>query len=175
MQNFWMVAAFVAVMPITANAGGRFAGAHVEAIGGYDRTDVGPGLGAENGSVYGIGAGYDIRLRSLVLGVEFEGNESSVERNSGSVTRTVGRSLYAGIRAGLVLTDPVLVYAKGGFANGRFAGSGAPSYTGNGFRVGGGAELAVTDRFFVKAEYRYSDYGREARGQTGIIGLGLRL
>jgi outer membrane immunogenic protein len=174
MQKFGMVAAFASVIPFMAKAGDRFEGARVEVIGGYDRTDVAPGLGAENGVVYGLGAGYDFRFRSVVLGVEAEANNSSVERSAGAITRMVGRSFYAGARAGVIIADPLLVYIKGGYADGRFAGSGVTSYTGSGFRVGGGAELALTDRAFLKVEYRYSDYGREARGQTGIVGFGLR-
>jgi outer membrane immunogenic protein len=171
MRVVWIIAA---LMPAPAVAGGRFAGSHVEAIAGYDRTDVAPGLGAENGVLYGVGAGYDVRLSSIVIGVETELNGSSIRRTSGIVRRSVDRSFYLGGRAGLAVAGPLLIYVKGGYANGRFGGRNVAGYTGNGFRLGGGAEVAIADRYFIKAEYRYSDYGREARGQTAVIGLGLR-
>jgi len=74
----------------------------------------------------------------------------------------------------VVVVPSLLAYAKGGYANGRFDSSAGDRYTGDGFRIGGGAELAVTDRQFVKAEYRYSDYGRRARGQSWVIAIGTR-
>lgn len=161
--------------PTLAQAEPRtFEGPHIEAIAGYDRTDVAPGLGANNGVVYGIGGGYDWRFGGVVVGPEVEANDSSVRRTVGALGLGVGRSLYAGARIGVVAADPLLLYIKGGYANGRFDANGASAYTGDGYRVGAGGELAVTDRQFVRAEYRFSDYGREARGQTWVIAIGTR-
>jgi outer membrane immunogenic protein len=163
-------------VPAMAQAEGpTFEGPHIEAVAGYDRTDVAPGLGANNGIIYGIAGGYDWRSGALVIGPEVELNDSSVSRTTGAVERSVGRSFYAGARTGFVVADPLLLYIKGGYASGRFDARGGPaSYTGDGFRIGAGGEYAVTQRQFVRAEYRYSDYGREARGQTWVIAIGTR-
>lgn len=172
-----LIPLFVALaLPGLAQAQDRpFEGPHVEAIAGYDRTDVGPGLGARNGITYGIGGGYDVRTGGFVIGPEIEVSDSSVSQTTGSIERSVGRSLYGGVRAGVVIADPLLLYVKGGYANGRFDARGGPApYTGSGFRVGAGGEFALTDRQFVRAEYRYSDYGREARGQTFVLAIGTR-
>jgi len=151
-----------------------FEGPHVEAVVGYDRTDVAPRFGADNGITYGLGGGYDWRSGGFVFGPEIEIADSSVSRTTGTIKRSVGRSLYAGVRSGFVIADPLLLYLKGGYANGRFEANGANAYTGSGFRIGGGGELAVTGRQFIRAEYRYSDYGRRARGQTWVLAVGTR-
>lgn len=146
-----------------------FTGPHVEAIAGYDNTDVGPGLGAANGFLYGVAAGFDLALGDMRLGGEIEADGSTARQEIGGVDRRVGRSLYAGLRAGLVVAPRLLAYAKGGYANGRFG-----DYTGGGFRIGGGGEFLLSPETFIRAEYRYSDYGRSARGQTWVTGLGYR-
>jgi hypothetical protein len=46
----------------------------------------------------------------------------------------------------------VLTYAKGGYANGRF--SGPVRYTGDGWRIGGGGELALSHNLFLRAAFR---------------------
>lgn len=154
----------------TAGAAEPFTGPHLEAIAGYDNTDVGPGLGAAGGFLYGIAGGYDVALGGVRIGGEFEADGSTSGQTVAGVERNVGRSLYAGLRAGVVVTPRLLVYAKGGYANGRFGSL----YTGDGFRIGGGGEFALSSPVFARAEYRYSDYGREVRGQTWVAGLGYR-
>ena len=164
------LAAILLVGTMPAAAAEPFTGPHVEAIAGYDRTDVGPGLGAAGGLLYGIGAGYDVALDRIRVGGEVEANDSTAAQAVTGVERRVGRSLYAGVRAGVVVASRLLVYAKGGYANGRFG----DSFTGDGLRIGGGGEFALTGQAFLRAEYRFSDYGQEARGQTWVAGLGLR-
>ena len=161
----------LALIPVAAQAQ-SFTGPHIETVGGYDQTDVGPGLGAANGVVYGIAGGYDIALGGVRIGAEAELNESTVKRVIAATERRVGRSLYAGLRFGVPLGDAFQIYAKGGYANGRF--SGPVSYTGSGFRAGGGGEVALGRGLFARGEYRYSDYGRAARGQTWVVALGTR-
>ena len=149
-----------------------FTGPHVEAIVGYDQTDVAPGRGAANGVIYGIGGGYDVALGAVRLGGEAEINESSGDEIVAGSAQRVGRSLYLGGRFGIPIIDSALLYAKGGYANGRFLGP--ADYTGSGFRIGGGAEVAITNTVFGRAEYRYSDYGQTARGQNWVLAIGAR-
>jgi outer membrane immunogenic protein len=167
-----MKALLALVLTPAAAQAQSFTGPHVEAIGGYDQTDVGPGLGAANGVVYGIAGGYDVAMGRVRIGTEAEINESTVKRVIAATERRVGRSLYTGLRFGVPLTDMFQIYVKGGFANGRF--SGPVSYTGSGFRAGGGGEVALGHGLFARGEYRYSDYGRTARGQTWVAALGTR-
>jgi outer membrane immunogenic protein len=149
-----------------------FTGPHVEAVLGWDQTDIGPGLPAREGLGYGVAGGHDWAAGPLRLGVEGEFAGSTVEDMIGGSTQRLGRSFYVGGRLGLPVVRRILVYAKGGYANGKF--SGPANYTGDGWRIGGGGELALTERFFLRTEFRYSDYGRRARGQQAVAMLGVR-
>lgn len=155
-----------------AHAAEPFAGPHLAAVAGLDRTDAGPGLGARDALLYGVAGGYDWRFGAAVIGAEAEIDGSTGRQTIAGAERRVGRSLYAGVRAGVIVSRDLLLFAKGGYANGRFGSSAGPAYAGDGFRIGGGVEYSVSRQIFVRGEYRYSDYGREARGQhfAGVIG-----
>lgn len=147
---------------------------YVGAIVGYDhvKATLDPlGTGTKDGVVYGgvIGADY-VFMGDKVLGVEAEATGASTKEtvtvgpDSGSIK--AGRDLYVGVRSGFVVAPHVLVYAKGGYTNARASGRATISgvnYTAaenlDGWRVGGGAEAAM-QRFRVRLEYRYSDYGQ---------------
>ena len=78
-----------------------------------------------------------------------------------------GRDLYVGARAGILATPNTLVYVKGGYTNARFnvrASDGTTELRQNfdtdGWRLGAGAEVAVSENMFAKLEYRYSNYSK---------------
>jgi outer membrane immunogenic protein len=169
------IALALALLSLPAAAlAGPFEGPHVEAVAGLDSTDAGPGLGARDAFLYGIGGGYDWRFGAVVAGLEAEADGSTAKQTIAGVERRVGRSLYAGARLGIAATTDLLFYAKGGYVNGRFGSDAGDSRTGSGFRVGGGAEYAISQHIFLRAEYRYSDYGRDTRGQHFVGALGWR-
>jgi outer membrane immunogenic protein len=149
-----------------------FTGSHAEIVGGWDQTDIGPNLPAREGVVYGVALGHDWMAGDFRVGLEGEFGGSSVEGRIGGGTQRIGRSVYAGARLGLPVARRVMLYVKGGYANGRF--SGPVSYTGDGWRVGGGGEFTLGARVFLRTEFRYSDYSRTARGQQAVAMLGLR-
>ncbi|WP_240233648.1 outer membrane protein [Devosia lacusdianchii] len=103
--------------------------------------------GAQNGSVsgtqYGLGvqAGVNAQFDFYLLGAEV-----SVHGLTGG---NVGNTTYGQIlgRAGLVVTDNVLVYAAGGYG----IDLGAPEE--DDALLGGGVEFAVTDNISVEAQY----------------------
>jgi outer membrane immunogenic protein len=160
-----------------AAAGPTFTGAHVEAVGGWDRVQ---GQGShDNGVLYGVGAGYDIQRGGVVLGVEGEATDSTQKESAGGLTEHASRDLYAGGRIGVVVGGNNLLYAKAGYTNARFGISGTGTDTfahGNldGARVGAGVEHALGNRAFVKAEYRYSDYQQGVSRNQVVAGVGLR-
>lgn len=147
---------------------------YVGAIVGYDhvKATLDPlGTGTKDGVVYGgvIGADY-VFMGDKVLGIEAEATGSSTSRTLtdgvDSLTLKAGRDLYVGVRSGFVVAPHLLVYAKGGYTNARATGRATISgviYTAadnlDGWRAGGGAEVAM-QRFRVRMEYRYSDYGQ---------------
>ena len=117
------------------------------------------------------------------------------------------RSFTAGARAGLALGESSLVYVKGGYTNGKFKAAYDADVTDNdddepgaierfsgsddGYHVGGGVELGLTESLYAKLEYVYTDFGRRtyrledmAAGDPGldarsdrhqvVAGIGLR-
>lgn len=65
-------------------------------------------------------------------------------------------------RAGMLMNPQTLLYARGGYSNGRFRfGDGAGSFSDNrdGWLLGAGVERALTPNMSARVEYRYSDFG----------------
>lgn len=165
-----------------APADGPFNGPRVGAILGYDalqpgRTEDSNIRGDDqtaDGLVYGGDFGYDVQRGRMVFGIEGEvtGSTSKVKNSPvdpndfGYGRVKAGRDLYAGVRVGALLTPTTLLYAKGGYTNGRLdlTRNDEQTVTGrhynlDGYRVGAGVEQAMGRRAYVKAEYRYSNYG----------------
>jgi len=161
-----------------AAASGSFTGAHVEAIGGWDRVQ---GEGShDDGVLYGVGAGYDLQRGKAVFGIEGEATDSTQKQNLGALTEKASRDLYVGGRIGYVLGGNNLLYAKAGYTNARFkvdgTDTGVTLADGNldGVRVGAGVEHQLSNRAFVKAEYRYSNYEQGISRNQVLAGVGLR-
>ena len=98
--------------------------------------------GSVSGMQYGLGAqaGVNAQFDFYLLGAEVAVH---------GLTGGVGNTSYGQIlgRAGLVVTDDVLVYAAGGYG----LDLGAPEE--DDLLVGGGVEFAVTDNVSVEAQY----------------------
>ncbi|MGH6837859.1 MAG: outer membrane protein [Methylocella sp.] len=141
------------------------------------------------GVIGGAHAGYNLQINQWVLGLEgsvdgtsltktvaptFSGNIPAVT----SISEESSSDIQGSVRGRLgVAFDRVLLYATGGvafggfntnFANGSklaFLPVGATSSFSNtrvGWTVGGGIEYALTNNWLVRAEYRYTDFGRFA-------------
>lgn len=164
-------------------------GLRVEAIAGYDRIGV-DGVSAD-GPAYGLGLGYDFRIGSLVAGVEAEAGDSGTDEcarspGASSLWRCVagGRDLYAGARLGIAVGPSTLLYAKAGYANSRVTLE--PEMTVpvfpplvfrrqlDGIRAGAGVEIGLGSRFFVKSEYRYTNYEDGFDRHQLVGGVGVR-
>ena len=179
--------------PAMAQDNEAFTGPRVEALVGYDSSRPGSTVDIDNADdldqsiddvAYGVGVGYDIAMGGAVVGLEGEWMESEAKTEfdtAGFTTFGVsnietGRDLYVGARAGVLVTPKTLLYVKGGYTNARYnvlATDNATDLETNidvdGWRGGAGAELAVSDNVFVKAEYRYSNYQEgEVQGPSGL-------
>ena len=177
------IAGAVIAVPAAAQDNSTFTGPRVEIMGGYDISKAGSDVDNDfndeddqsiDGFVYGIGAGYDIALGGVVVGVEGEFakstartsiNDGDLEDLGFGASFDTGRDLYLGARVGAVVGPNMLVYAKGGYTNARYnllAEDGVTEIETNldldGFRVGAGAEYALNRNSFIKLEYRYSNY-----------------
>lgn len=161
---------------------GAFTGPRVEALVGYDISKAGDTTDDDindnndqsiDGVTYGGAIGYDVNVGGVVLGLEGEITDSSADVDfDGGDAETfglgdvnAGRDLYVGVRAGVLATPDLLLYAKGGYTNARYNVNG--SFDGDeyrakidtdGFRLGAGAEYALNQNTYAKLEYRYSNY-----------------
>lgn len=122
-------------MPIHEDAGFDWSGFYAGVYGGVQN-------GETNETQYGLGAqaGVNAQFDFYLLGAEV-----AVHGLSGDV----GETSYGQIlgRAGLVVTDDVVVYAAGGYG----IDLGTPDESDA--LLGGGVELAVTDNVSVEAQY----------------------
>ena len=164
-------------------------GFHVDGIVGYDRPQAG-GVHA-NGVTYGVGVGYDLQAGRALFGIEGEATDSSADRcESGLVVagdRTCarfGRDLYVGGRAGVLVGNRTLIYAKAGYTNARTRlayDDGTPAtaldFTSrrnlDGARVGGGIQFGIGQNAYLRTEYRYSNYedGVDRHQVVGAFGF----
>jgi outer membrane immunogenic protein len=160
-----LLGAFTATPALAS--GPNFNGGHIEAIGGYD--SISAFGSSQDGFAYGVAGGYDFRSGGAVFGLELEAADSTV--SSGGVH--AGRDLYAGLRAGAVVSPNVLVYAKAGYTNAR-ANFGSSGVNFDGVRAGAGVEILLGSNFSIRGEYRYSNYQSGLSRNQGLVGLGFR-
>ena len=176
--------------PAFAQTSSAPTGLRAEGIVGFDRVDV-EGESA-NGVVYGAGLGYDFGVGGAVIGLETELTESTakecvsdVEIAGDELCAQTDREFYFGARIGAPVGRNTLVYAKGGYLNGRVGISyedGTPATTGDveagadfkGWRLGTGAEFGLSRNSFLKTEYRYSNYEEGFDKHQLVAGFGFR-
>jgi outer membrane immunogenic protein len=183
-----VVSATVGASPAFAQDEVDFQGFRIEGFLGWDNSGTNfqddsfqDGRTSQDGLFYGVGLGYDFNLGGAVLGIEAELSDSTAGKNE-DLAGTVGGlpftvdsevdaagDIYVGARAGAIIAPQLLLYAKGGYTHFKidFEGDGTLNgvpfaYSQNvkldGFRIGAGAEYALSRNFFTKFEYRYSNY-----------------
>ncbi|MFN9580997.1 MAG: outer membrane protein [Novosphingobium sp.] len=118
--------------------------------------------------------GFDFAAdENFVVGVEAEMTDSTAKSDTDTIPNTfnlgrveTGRDIYVGGRAGFIVGQNMLIYAKGGYTNARYNLAGTDGTVNlnqridtDGWRVGAGVEMAVSTNAFAKIEYRYSKYG----------------
>ena len=183
----------------TSASAAPFDGPYVGVQGGWSQNDLGTpttplgdlDVDRKQDSVSG-GAflGYDHRVgERFVLGAEAgiqAGADDEVVRTSGGSRITVDpkRSLDLTARAGYLVSDDTLLYARGGYTNAKVrtsvsdaAGFRTASQNRDGWLVGGGLEHALSDDVSARAEYRYSDFGDGGSGfdrHQALFGLSFR-
>jgi outer membrane immunogenic protein len=129
-----------------------------------------------NGVIGGAHLGYNLQIAQWVVGLEgsVDGTSLHGTRTSAGplpVTMSTRPDVQGSIRGRVgVAFDRVLIYGTGGAAFSGITNNyslGFPSFlsesdtkTRTGWTVGGGLEYAVTNNWSIRAEYRYSDFGR---------------
>jgi outer membrane immunogenic protein len=165
-------------------------GLRVEGIVGYDNARV-PGVDS-SGIVYGARVGYDFGAGGLVVGIEGEATDSSVEECENGFEATgdeicaeFGRDLYVGGRVGARVGSNTMVYGLAGYTNARVNLDFEDGTAGglddfriaedlDGVRVGAGAEFGIGTNAFVRAEYRYSNYEQDIERHQVVGSFGFR-
>jgi outer membrane immunogenic protein len=193
MKKMLVIAAAVVggsiAMPAAAQEAQPFAGAHVGVEAGWGRVAGGSRYGGD-GFTYGANLGYDLAAGKVRFGPEVEISDSTQKTcrtgpaaaGGVRVCERSDRDLYAGGRLGYVVSPKVLVYAKAGYTNARFStridAAGTRNDDGDrdrsGYRVGGGAEYAITRAVYVTGEYRYSHWSSDLHANQILGGVGLR-
>ncbi len=198
MKYVVLIGALAASIAVPAQAQ-QFSGFRIEARGGWEEVEAKATYpnpdddddvdgdeflsGSESDSAisYGIELGYDVDLGSNVVlgayaGLDFsDAGQCSEVVGDDLVCADTGRNFTIGVRAGVPLGDTALLYAKGGYSNGRLEASYDEDLTDNddatpgavaqveenfdGYHVGGGVEFALGGGLYAKAEYLYTDYG----------------
>jgi outer membrane immunogenic protein len=134
----------------------NFAGAHVGFELGFADQDI---FGTEAFS-YGLDAGYDFDLGSVVVGPTVGLQDTS----------DTGREFSAGGRAGVKATSNVLVYGAVNYSNLEVV----DGVKVDGARFGLGVEVAPAKNLYVKAEQRYATYSHDLDLWQTVLGLGFR-
>jgi outer membrane immunogenic protein len=142
------------------------------AFGGSDEVGLNPAYGeigdlSLGGMFGGIGAGYNMQIDQIVLGVEGDIQLSGIsDDDNGGGFDISGDANYFGTirgRAG---------FAFGGFDY-KIDGGAAPpvdideSFSSWGYTFGGGLEYALDDAWSLKGEYLYTNFGSERLSDNG--------
>lgn len=188
-----MAAAFMSTSALAQSIqSGPYAGAQLGWTQNKIReVDTGLGVlgpqGKKDSVIGGAFVGYDeIVGERLLFGAELGISVSSddeASRTSRGTTLTVDPrySFDASARAGYLLNDSTLLYARGGYANVRtratLAGANGTTRGSDnldGWLVGGGIEKALTDTISARAEYRFSDFSGNYDRHQALLGIALR-
>ncbi|TWG67581.1 outer membrane protein [Aminobacter sp. J44] len=126
-----------------------------------------------DGFLGGVFGGYNFQSGQFVYGLEGDINYNDADGSNAGVR---ARSRYDGsirARAGMAVTDDVLVYGTfGGAAEKLRVSDDAGNRDSNtmlGYTVGAGVDARLTEKVFARGEYRYTDYGSEDFNLGGTV------
>jgi outer membrane immunogenic protein len=193
-----MLAGLMASQPAFAEAA-PFVGPRLETLVGYDATELPDKDGPE--LMFGIRGGKDFALGKWRIGIDAELSRSNANRVEHDLFKPgdrihvrYGNDVYLGARAARPLGRHVLGYGDAGGA----LSSMEAEYSGDlaaierepggpepekfmrpglliGFWVGGGLEVSLGGRRFLRSEYRYTNFHDGLYRHQGIMSLGIRL
>lgn len=176
-----------------ADPASTFTGAHVDVSAGWNRgsaRDVLPGAtnarARKSGVALRIGGGYDLALgNSVIIGAEAGigtgGRDIRIVRGGARYVVNPGVTVDAAARAGVKPVQDVLLYGKAGWAmqsvrTSLTAATGtttARRSTEHGFLWGLGAQVALTEKLSLKAEYDRVKFNQSYTRSRMMGGLSL--
>ncbi len=144
--------------------------------------------GTPNGVIGGGHVGFNYQINQWVIGLEGSVDGTSLSNTAVAVfpggstlTAHSNADIQGSIRGRLgIAWDRALIFATGGVAFGGFNtnvsladppffASASRSNTRVGWTVGGGIEYALTNNWWIQAEYRFTDFGTLRNGN--LVGL----
>lgn len=174
MKKMILIAAAIAATPAYAQDGTTFNGFFIGAQTGWqqDQAKIASDTIDEDvstdGWMYGAQAGYDWRLDRFVIGLEAmisgsSGSSEVIDATGDSYKLNAGTTWGFSTRAGYLVSDPMLLYARLGYSwasyNYVFNQSIEESYNQDGITVGVGGEYQLSPSFSVRLEWNYADFG----------------
>lgn len=175
--------ATLAGLVATPSQAEEFDGPYIGVQAGWNRAEVADAtievqpIDAEvsrDALVLGGYVGYNHQINDrVVIGVEagFSGafdDELRAQSDGAAITIDPRYSFDLTARAGYLVNDKTLVYARGGYANSRLrttlvtdTATTRLSDNLDGWLVGGGVERVLTDNVSARLEYRYTDFGND--------------
>lgn len=166
--------AFVAT-PVFAQDAPVRSGPRIEARVGWDRVNInvdGEGVG-KSGITYGGEVGYDIvtgggAVIGAYAGIDGSSTKECLVEGTERGCVKAGRNITVGARIGALVGSRALLYAKGGYSNGRIsvdytdtafpADNFSEGENGDGFHLGAGVEVGMSRSVYGKLEYNYTKY-----------------
>ncbi|MBY8823216.1 outer membrane protein [Sphingomonas colocasiae] len=182
-----MIIATAVLAALAAAPAAHAEGLRAELRTGYD--NVSAAGESSDGVAYGFAIGYDGNVGDKsFLGFEAGYDDSTTRECVRNVAvagdRTcigAGRDLSVIARAGYRLTEKSSLYLLTGYTNARVLASYRSGTTRtksgdnlDGFRVGAGYQLGISDKIYGKVEYRYSNYEADFSRHQGMVGLGVK-
>jgi outer membrane immunogenic protein len=175
----------------SSSNGTSFRGIRIEADAGGDRFQS---QGNHNDKFgYGGTIGFDGQLGDrIVIGAEGsywranDWNQNCSGASGGTVCHKSFDEYGAAVRAGVLATPQLLIFAKGGYVNNEQrkrldtpTGGYYDHFNTDGYQVGGGVEYSLTGEgtrmpLYVNAQYVYSQYSDHTARQRVMAGVGLR-
>ena len=212
MRNFSFILCTVAAVIATPATAASFSGPRAEARVGWDRTtldlsyqdaeDSLSGSGHKSGYDVGAEVGYDYQSASGFVAGAYAGVDYASTKKCSAVfgddrgCLKLGRNFTVGARVGAKVSPLIMLYAKGGYSNGQikatYHNSDDPTLdfgdhaNRGGYHVGAGAEFALGQQGYIRAEYvrtNYSDYDYsdpdfkvsvDGHRDQALLGFGLR-
>ena len=161
-----------------------WSGFYIGGTGGYGGAstrvdgDAGRFSHEQSGATVGMIAGYNWSAQNFVFGLEGDVKAAWVSGSSLVAAADLSQNMRwmgtARARAGVLLAPALLVYGLAGLSaadfqlQGAVAGGGSSDRVLLGLQVGGGAEVKLTEQWSLRAEYTYTNFGREQIGPSGF-------
>lgn len=166
-----------------------------DGVDSFDESD------GSDGVAYGAEIGFDFNLGGVVAGpyagIDFANTDYCSELfGEDEACIEAGRNITAGVRIGAQVSPNALLYAKGGYSNGRVTlgyedfqdiiDDFEESENLDGFHIGAGAEVGFSGSTYGKLEYVYTQYngydyedtdfaaGADLSRHQVLVGFGVR-